>query len=67
MGKGFIRACLSLLLWVATQTYAMQITSLSPHGEVARIRQVVVKFDEAVVRLGDAQSPGSVGIAFSDA
>ena len=63
MGKGFVGAGLSLLLlWGATQAHALQISSLSPQGEVARIRQVLVTFDEATVRLGDAQAPAPVAI-----
>ena len=35
---------------------ALQITSVSPQGEVARIRQVVVKFKTDAVRFGDPQA-----------
>ena len=67
MGKGFFRTCLSLLMLCGvTQTQALQISSLSPQGEVARIRQVVVQFDEATVRLGDAQAPAPVAITCDD-
>ncbi len=34
---------------------ALQITSLTPQGEVARVRQVVAKFDQAAVNFGDPQ------------
>ena len=66
MGNGFVRACLSLLALLATQSSAFQLSSLSPQGEVARIRQVVVKFDQAAVRLGDVQSPAPVAITCND-
>ena len=36
---------------------ALQITSLSPQGEVARIRQVVAKFDDSAVNFGDPKAP----------
>ena len=48
--KWMLAASLSLAAWGAQ---ALQITSLSPQGEVARIRQVVAKFDTAAVYFGD--------------
>ncbi len=38
---------------VAFSAQAFQITSFSPQGEVAQIRQIVVKFDEPAVKFGD--------------
>ena len=37
----------------AFSAQAFQITSFSPQGEVAQIRQIVVKFDEAAIKFGD--------------
>src|SRR5690606_5426983 len=46
---------------------ALQITSVSPQGEVARVRQVVAKFDSAAVRFGDPQAPAPLTVQCSDA
>nr|WP_027994248.1 MG2 domain-containing protein [Simplicispira psychrophila] len=46
---------------------ALQITSLSPQGEVARVQQVVAKFDSAAVRFGDAQAGAPLTLQCSDA
>jgi hypothetical protein len=42
----------------AVQTF--QITSLSPQGEVAQVRQIVAKFDESAVNFGDPKADRSV-------
>ena len=41
----------------AAGAQALQITSLSPQGEVARVRQVTAKFDAAAVTFGDPKAP----------
>ncbi|MBY0455263.1 MAG: alpha-2-macroglobulin [Burkholderiaceae bacterium] len=46
---------------------ALQITSLSPQGEVARVRQVVAKFDAAVVHFGDPKAPAPLTVQCTDA
>nr|MBP6305609.1 alpha-2-macroglobulin [Giesbergeria sp.] len=46
---------------------ALQITRFSPQGEVARARQVVVQFNAAAVRFGDAQAPAPLALLCSDA
>jgi len=46
---------------------ALQITSLSPQGEVARVRQVVAKFDGAAVNFGDPKAPAPLEVRCSDA
>ncbi len=53
-------ACSLLAATLATQ--AAQISRVTPQGEVARIRQVVVQFDAAAVTFGDpkAAAPASV-------
>ena len=45
---------------------ALQITSLSPQGEVAEVRQVVAKFDSDAVRFGDARAPAPLVLQCSD-
>jgi len=50
----------SLVLGCSLSAHAASITSVSPQGEVAQVRQVVVKFSDAVVRLGDPRLPDPV-------
>ncbi len=52
---------------VAGAAHALTVTQLSPQGEVARVRQVVAKFDAAAVRFGDARAPAPFTVACSDA
>ena len=51
----------------AAGAQALQITSLSPQGEVARVRQVVAKFDTAAVTFGDPKAPAPLSLSCSDA
>jgi len=51
----------------AVSAHALQITSLSPQGEVARVRQVVAKFDESAVNFGDPKAPAPLSLQCSDA
>ncbi|MDW5443637.1 MG2 domain-containing protein [Polaromonas sp. SM01] len=51
----------------ALQAQALQIISVSPQGEVARVRQVVAKFDEAAVNFGDPKAPAPLNLSCSDA
>ena len=46
---------------------ALQIISLSPQGEVSRIRQVVAKFDDSAVNFGDPKAPAPLSLTCSDA
>ncbi|MBX9831813.1 MAG: alpha-2-macroglobulin, partial [Burkholderiaceae bacterium] len=58
-----------MVLWgllLATQAQALQIVSFSPQGEVARVRQVVAKFDTAAVNFGDPKAPAPMGLSCSD-
>ena len=55
---------LSACAWGAQ---ALQITHFSPQGEVARVRQVVAKFDAAAVNFGDPKAPAPLSLACSDA
>jgi uncharacterized protein YfaS (alpha-2-macroglobulin family) len=52
------RAFVALFItgWAAV-AQAASVTSLTPQGEVAQVRQVVVKFSEPVVPLGDLRQP----------
>ena len=51
----------------AAGAQALQITSLSPQGEVARVRQVAAKFDTAAVTFGDPKAPAPLSLSCSDA
>jgi hypothetical protein len=55
------------MAWAAFSAQAFQIASLSPQGEVARVRQVVVKFNEAAVNFGDPKAPAPLSLSCSDA
>ena len=46
---------------------ALGISAVSPQGEVAQVRQVVVKFDAAAVRFGDAKATAPLTVHCSDA
>ncbi|MBE2261483.1 MAG: alpha-2-macroglobulin, partial [Burkholderiaceae bacterium] len=54
------------LATAAVPSPAFQVSQLSPRGEVAQVRQVVVRFDEAAVRLGDAAAPAPFTLQCSD-
>ncbi|NDG41098.1 MAG: hypothetical protein EBY28_17410, partial [Betaproteobacteria bacterium] len=63
--------CLSWLaaLWVAALAWpaqAFQVTSLSPQGQVARVRQVVVKFDDPAVNFGNAKAEAPLDLNCGD-
>ena len=47
--------------------HALQISSLTPQGEVSRVRQVVAKFDQPAVRFGDPKAPAPLAVACADA
>ena len=51
----------------ALAAQAFQISSLSPQGEVTRVRQVVVKFDDSAVNFGDPKALAPLSLSCSDA
>ncbi|MET0312259.1 MAG: MG2 domain-containing protein, partial [Burkholderiaceae bacterium] len=53
--------------FTATGVQALQVTSVSPQGEISKVRQAVVKFDEAAVNFGDPKAPAPVTLSCSDA
>ncbi len=57
----------ALLAAAALQAHALQITSVSPQGEVAQVRQVVARFDAAAVNFGDPKAPAPLSLSCSDA
>ncbi len=54
-------------LYLPISAQALQITSLSPQGEIARVRQIAVKFDDSAVNFGDPKAPAPVSLSCSDA
>ena len=56
-------------LWASTSLWAQaaQVISVSPQGEVAQIRQVVVKFDKSAVNFGDPKAEAPASLSCSDA
>jgi hypothetical protein len=55
-------AALSLLAAVSWRVDAARITSVTPQGKVTQVRQVIVKFDEAMIAFGSpaAAAPAQV-------
>lgn len=51
----------------AGQSHALQVTSLTPQGEVSRVRQVVARFDQAAVSFGDPKAPAPLAVSCNDA
>lgn len=47
--------------------HAVQVTSVTPQGEVARVRQLVAKFGEPAVTFGDPKAPAPLALSCSDA
>jgi len=56
-----------LLASVALQAHALQIVSVTPQGEVARVRQVVAKLDDSAVNFGDPKAPAPLTLSCTDA
>ncbi len=54
------------LLALSALAQAFQVVSVSPQGEVARITQLVVKFDESAVNFGDPKAPAPLDLQCSN-
>ena len=54
-------------LHLPTDAQALQVVSLSPQGEIAKVRQIAVKFDDSAVNFGDPKAPAPVSLSCSDA
>ena len=52
------RLFLAWALVASVPAQAASITSVSPQGEVAQVRQVTVKFSDAVLPFGDLRLAG---------
>lgn len=60
--RGLAAQAVLAALCAPVALHAASITSVSPQGEVAQVRQVVVKFSEAVVPLGDGRQAEPVSL-----
>jgi len=59
----FLRAALATLILAAVPaSHAARVSGVSPQGEVAEVRQIVVRFDAAVVPAGDPRLPAPFDI-----
>jgi len=67
VGHTIIKIGAALLATAALQAQAFQIVSVSPQGEVARVRQVLVKFDDSAVNFGDPKAEAPLTLSCSDA
>ena len=67
MAQVLLKIIAALTAAVALNAQALQIISLSPQGEIAQVRQIVAKFDEAAVNFGDPKSPAPLRLNCSDA
>ena len=61
------KTCAALLAASVLQAQAFQLVSLTPQGEVARVRQVVAKFDDSAVNFGDPKAEAPLSLSCSDA
>ncbi|HEY8358128.1 MAG TPA: alpha-2-macroglobulin, partial [Ramlibacter sp.] len=62
-----MRAALAGFIFFTGAAQALQVTSISPQGEVARVRQIVAKFDAPAVTFGDPKAQAPVALSCSDA
>lgn len=63
-----IRLALAPILFcLAGAASALQVTSVTPQGEIAQVRQVVARFDQAAVTFGDARAQAPLTLSCSDA
>jgi hypothetical protein len=67
VGPFITKTLAALIAAMALQAHALQIISVSPQGEVARVRQVVAKFDDSAVNFGDPKAPAPLSLSCSDA
>ena len=66
MAPHFSLLALALAL-TGLSAQALQITAATPQGEVAQVRQVVLRFDADAVRFGDASAPAPASVSCNDA
>jgi uncharacterized protein YfaS (alpha-2-macroglobulin family) len=57
MSKFIVAGVLAIAMLATPGVHAAQVASVTPQGEVAQVRQVTVRFSEAVVPFGDLRLP----------
>lgn len=61
------RICVGFLLFASPFiASALQLSTLTPRGEVARVKQLVAAFDEATIGFGDAKADAPVDLRCAD-
>jgi hypothetical protein len=65
--KRFIGGVVAALAAFVSPAHALGVVGVSPQGEVAQVRQVTVKFSEAVVAFGDPRLPDPFAISCAGA
>ena len=63
VSKAFAWGLIATVAWCSASAQAATIVAVSPQGEVAQVRQVSVKFSEAVVPFGDLRQPDPMTVA----
>lgn len=58
-----LTSCTLIALAGTTVAHAAKITSFSPEGEIAQIRQVTAKFDESMVPMGDPNADAPIELS----
>ena len=61
--RSLFGALVALMATTAQVQAATTIASVSPQGEVAQVRQLTVKFSEAVVPFGDLRLPDPMSVS----
>ncbi|MEP7102524.1 MAG: alpha-2-macroglobulin, partial [Burkholderiales bacterium] len=62
--RSIVKAVMAMgLALLAAATQAATVASVSPQGEVAQVRQLTVKFSEAVVAFGDLRLPDPLALS----
>ncbi|MGC9217429.1 hypothetical protein [Acidithiobacillus sp.] len=54
--------CLLIAMFWANPALALQIVQITPQGEAFPVRQVMARFDQDAVRLGDARAPAPLQV-----
>jgi hypothetical protein len=62
-----LAAAFAALFFCAGAAQALQVTRLTPQGEIAQVRQLVARFDAAAVNFGDPKAPAPLALSCSDA
>ena len=67
MASTALKVIAAIAAATALHAQALQVTRLSPQGEVAQVRQLVVTFDDSAVNFGDPKAAAPLALSCSDA